>query len=77
MLNPPDISHDQTMVANFIQHFYQQYNTYPNMRVLIRHLEKIWHPSKANSLYLYQIFPEGPIKEASLLAGLPPPRKCL
>ena len=30
-----------------------------------------------NSRYLYRLFPKGPARQASKLAGLPKPAKCL
>ena len=32
---------------------------------------------KANSRYLYRLFPEGPAKQATKYAGLPKPARCI
>jgi len=32
---------------------------------------------KGNSRYLYRLFPEGPAKQATKIAGLPKPAKCI
>jgi tRNA 2-thiouridine synthesizing protein E len=71
------LSEDQMTVIHLLQEFYTEYQVHPSMRVLIQLLEKQWNKEKANSLYLYKLFPEGPIKQASLLGGLPKPTKCL
>jgi tRNA 2-thiouridine synthesizing protein E len=32
---------------------------------------------KGNSLYLYTLFPKGPAKQATKIAGLPKPARCI
>jgi tRNA 2-thiouridine synthesizing protein E len=70
---------DQQAVIEVLQIFYAEYHLHPSLRILLKLLEtqKAWPKSKASSLYLHQIFPENPLKQASLLGGLPIPRKCL
>jgi len=73
------VSPDQTDVIELLREFYGEYQVHPSMRILIKLLEnkKNWPKTKANSIYLHQIFPDGPIKQASLLGGLPKPLKCI
>lgn len=73
------VSPDQLTVIEVLQEFYGEYQIHPSMRILIKLLEnqKNWPKTKANSLYLHKIFPDGPIKQASLLGGLPKPLKCI
>lgn len=72
-----DLNPDRLTVANVLKDFYAAYQTHPNMRVLIRHLEHHWGADKANSRYLYRLFPEGPVIGGSRLAGLPKPARCV
>lgn len=76
MLNPQK---DQKIVAHTVKNFYITYQVHPSMRVLIKELKEKagWDETKANSLYLAKLFPEGPIKQASELANIPKPKKCL
>ena len=47
------------------------------MRMLSKAIEKKLGKDKAKSIYLFQLFPEGPAKQATKIAGLPKPAKCL
>lgn len=64
-------------VVNFVRDFYQTYDTSPAMRVLVKAIGKSLGPDKANSIYLYKLFPKGPAKQATRIAGLPKPAKCI
>lgn len=64
-------------VIYFVRDFYLQYNTSPAIRVLVKAMEKNFGAEKGNSRYLYRLFPEGPAKQATKLAGLPKPVKCI
>jgi len=47
------------------------------MRMLIKSIQKEIGKSKMNSIYLFKLFPKGPAKQASKIAGIPKPVKCL
>ncbi|AFP85478.1 sulfur relay protein, TusE/DsrC/DsvC family [secondary endosymbiont of Heteropsylla cubana] len=64
-------------VIYFIREFYYKYNTSPTMRMLVKCMEKTYGPEKGNSLYLFHLFPQGPAKQATKIAGLPKPVRCL
>lgn len=64
-------------VVNFVREFYQQYDTSPAMRVLVKAVAKRLGEEKGNSRYLYSLFPKGPAKQATRIAGLPKPAKCI
>lgn len=64
-------------VILFVREFYLEFKTSPGMRMLAKALQKKWGPEKATSRYLQQLFPKGPAKQATRLAGLPKPVKCL
>ena len=61
----------------FIRDYYQQYKHLPNARVFTKAIAKVLGEAKGNSRYLHQLFPEGPLKYACKLAGLPKPPTCL
>ena len=64
-------------VIEFIRNFYQEYKTSPAIRMLVKTMAQKFGPEKGNSRYLQRLFPEGPAKQATKLAGLPKPAKCL
>ena len=64
-------------VIYFVRDFYQEYNTSPAIRMLVKAMAEKLGAHKGNSRYLQRLFPEGPAKQATKLAGLPKPAKCL
>ncbi|QMV14388.1 TusE/DsrC/DsvC family sulfur relay protein [Vibrio spartinae] len=64
-------------VIHFVRAFYEEYNTSPAIRMLVKAMEKAHGPEKGNSKYLFKLFRKGPAKQATKLAGLPKPAKCL
>jgi len=61
----------------FIRHYYQQFKHLPNARVFTKAIAKTLGEDKGNSRYLHKLFPDGPLKYACKLAGLPKPPTCL
>ncbi|MCJ2376640.1 TusE/DsrC/DsvC family sulfur relay protein [Vibrio sp. ZSDZ34] len=64
-------------VVLFVREFYEEFNTSPAVRMLVKAMEKAHGPEKGNSKYLFKLFKQGPAKQATKLAGLPKPAKCL
>ena len=64
-------------VVLFVREFYLEYNTSPTVRALVKAIGKQFGPEKGNSRYLFKLFPLGPAKQATKIAGLPKPAKCL
>ncbi|RKS87086.1 tRNA 2-thiouridine synthesizing protein E [Orbus hercynius] len=64
-------------VIYFVREFYLEYKTSPAIRALVKAMEKKLGPEKGNSRYLQRLFPDGPAKQATKLAGLPKPVKCI
>lgn len=64
-------------VIYFVRDFYQEYNTSPAIRMLVKAMAEKLGADKGNSRYLQRLFPDGPAKQATKLAGLPKPAKCL
>lgn len=72
-----DMTPDHWEVVHFVRDFYQTYETSPAMRVLVKAVAKSLGEDKGNSRYLYRLFPKGPAKQATRIAGLPKPAKCI
>ena len=60
-----------------VREIYLETQTTPPMRLLIKAIKVNINPEIANSRYLYQLFPDGPVRLASKYAGLPKPKHCL
>ncbi|MEA1064697.1 sulfurtransferase TusE [Erwinia sp. HR93] len=64
-------------VVHFVREFYLEFNTSPAIRMLVKAVAKKLGEDKGNSRYLYRLFPKGPAKQATKIAGLPKPVKCI
>ncbi|MEO3680523.1 TusE/DsrC/DsvC family sulfur relay protein [Rheinheimera sp. FR7-31] len=64
-------------VVHFVRQFYLQFHTSPAIRILVKAMAQQLGPEKGNSKYLFMLFPQGPAKQATRIAGLPKPAKCL
>lgn len=64
-------------VVHFVRDFYQQHHTSPAIRLLVKAMAQQYGPEKGSSKYLFMLFPDGPAKQATRIAGLPKPARCL
>jgi len=64
-------------VVFFVRDFYEQFNTSPAIRALVKAMQNKYGVEKISSRYLYRLFPEGPAKQATKIAGLPKPARCI
>ncbi|MGC6387537.1 sulfurtransferase TusE [Ewingella sp. S1.OA.A_B6] len=64
-------------VIRFVREFYLEFNTSPAIRMLVKAIGQKYGEEKGNSRYLFRLFPDGPAKQATKIAGLPKPVKCL
>lgn len=64
-------------IIGFIRDYYRQFKHLPNARVFTKAVAKTLGQEKGNSRYLHKLFPDGPLKYACKLAGLPKPPTCL
>lgn len=71
------LTQDHWIIIHFFRDFYQQYQLTPSLRVLIKYLRSKWPEEKATSFYIQTLFPQGVMLQASRLAGLPKPARCL
>lgn len=71
------LSEAHWQVIHFIRTFYLQYNTSPDVRMLVKVMAQTYGKEKGNSRYLFYLFPQGPAQQATKIAGLPKPVKCL
>ncbi len=64
-------------IITLVRDFYAEYNTSPAIRMLVKAMAQKFGEEKGNSRYLQRLFPDGPAKQATKIAGLPKPAKCL
>jgi|SRR5699024_1115690 len=72
-----NLTDEHWLIIRFVRQFYQQYNTSPAIRMLVSAVKKEYGETKGNSRYLQRLFPNGPAKQATKIAGLPKPVKCI
>ncbi len=77
LLNNVKLSENHWEIIFFIRHYYQQFKHLPNARVFTKAIAKQLGEAKGNSRYLHKLFPDGPLKYACKIAGLPKPPTCL
>ncbi|MET1257225.1 TusE/DsrC/DsvC family sulfur relay protein [Aliikangiella maris] len=71
-----ELTTDHWEVIRYVREFYRAFNTSPSIRPLIKYLKSVMPEEKCTSLYLQILFPEGPAKQATKIAGLPKPTRC-
>ena len=64
-------------VIRFLRKFYFQYGITPMVRLLMKHMRQQLGADKSSEAYLYKLFPEGPSRQGSRIAGLPEPQGCI
>ncbi|MGG4661973.1 sulfurtransferase TusE [Providencia vermicola] len=72
-----ELTHEHLEIIRFVRNFYLEFNTSPAIRMLVKAVSQQFGEEKGNSRYLYRLFPKGPAKQATKLAGLPKPVKCI
>ena len=71
------LTKDHWAVIYLIRDYYNNHHVAPGIRLLVRSMCEKLGKNKANSRYLYQLFPQGPAKQACKYAGLPKPTGCI
>lgn len=64
-------------VITFLRNYYEEFKIAPMIRVLTKAIGKKLGKEKGNTKYLYELYPEGPAKQACKIAGLPKPTGCV
>jgi tRNA 2-thiouridine synthesizing protein E len=72
-----ELTENHWEVVNFVRDFYLEFNTSPAIRALVKAMANKLGADKGNSRYLHRLFPKGAAKQATKIAGLPKPAKCL
>ncbi len=76
-LDQVELTDSHWEVIQLLQEYYDNYEIAPAIRILTKAVGKKLGKDKANSRYLYQLYPQGPAKQACRYAGLPKPTGCV
>ena len=60
-----------------LRRYYEQFDSSPSMRPLVKYSKLHLGTDKGRSVYLMSLFPGSPAKLGSKIAGLPKPENCL
>lgn len=64
-------------VLNFLREFYFTYGVTPMVKILMKYMAEDLGPERASKAHLYELFPKGPSRQGSRIAGLPEPQGCI
>lgn len=64
-------------VLHLLRDYYQEFDSSPAMRALVKYCSLKLGTDKGKSIYLMSLFPGSPAKIGSKIAGLPKPDNCL
>ena len=71
------LSADHWEVLNFLRGFYFEYGVTPMVKILMKHMAEEVSAERASREHLYHLFPKGPSRQGSRIAGLPEPQGCI
>lgn len=63
-------------ILHYLRKFYAEYGVVPNVKVLMKQIKNKFN-YKIKKEFLYQLFPKGPSRQGSKIAGLPEPLDCI
>jgi tRNA 2-thiouridine synthesizing protein E len=72
-----DLNQQHWKIIDLVRNIYLKTETTPPMRLLIKVIKNELNENMASSRYLYQLFPEGPVRLACKYGGLPKPKHCI
>ncbi len=64
-------------ILNYLRDHYLRFGHSPNVRLLMKVIQKDLGPEKGTKKYLYDLFPLGPSRQGCKIAGLPLPNDCI
>ena len=71
------LSPEHWEVLDFLRDFYVQFGITPMVKLMIKHMRTQHGEIKSSRDYLYKLFPGGPARQGSRIAGLPEPQGCI
>ncbi len=71
------LTEEHWAVLNYMRKFYFEYGITPMVRILMKYAREEHGLKKCSREYLYNLFPMGPSRQGSRIAGLPEPQGCI
>jgi len=71
------MSDQHWQIVNFLRDYYQKYQIAPMIKILVKEISRKLGPEIGNTKRLYELYPDGPAKQACKIAGLPKPTGCV
>lgn len=71
------LTEDHWVVLRYLRKFYFEYGITPMVKILIKHIGEELGPEVGDRDGLYALFPKGPSRQGSRIAGLPMPQGCI
>ncbi len=71
------LSPEHWEIIEFVRAYYAAHSIVPIMRILAKAIARELGEEKAKTRYLYGLFAEGPVRQASRYGGLPKPPSCI
>jgi len=72
-----ELSQEHWEILKLVRSYYQDYQSSPANRALVKYTGIHLGKEKGRSIYLLSLFPDSPAKIACKIAGLPKPDNCL
>ncbi len=72
-----NLTPDHWEIIRFMRQFYFKYGITPMVRLLMKNMRDELGANKSSDEYLYKLFPGGPSRQGSRIAGLPEPQGCI
>ena len=71
------LSDEHWEIIHFVRAYYAANGIVPIMRILAKAIARELGEEKGKSRYLYRLFVDGPVRQASRYGGLPKPPSCI
>lgn len=72
-----DLQGEHLEVIHFVRKQFDENQSVPQARAVLKHLARVWGRERATRKYLYQLFPYGYGQQACKLAGMRKPLKLM
>ncbi|MHB8416237.1 MAG: TusE/DsrC/DsvC family sulfur relay protein [Acidiferrobacteraceae bacterium] len=72
-----ELTEERWLVVSFVRQHFEERNTVPEARVILKTLEQKLGKDKATRKYLHELFPYGYGQQACKIAGMRKPRKLM
>ena len=70
------LTEDHWEVLHVLRAYYDEFATVPSLKVLIKAIQDEYGSCQSDRRRLYRLFPKGPSKQGSRIAGVPEPVDC-